>query len=175
MVARAFSFPLAGTSKVSTLFESSYEVHFKYRSHPTAPLGPGDARDVSRCRMAEPHRDDSPTTPIRGQLHHKRPRGTPTLVIPHRPTKRVPLRQEGTAEGRRLFLPGSQAKAAQWSENEMKSQVEFILFHCSVEAWPTHKQDMFWKNAADFVKKRAKVTQARTSKLSTTCIRPAKC
>ena len=42
----------------------------------------------------------------------------------------------------------------QWSVDELKALTEFIVFHTSGESWPTHKQDVFWKGASEFVKSR---------------------
>jgi hypothetical protein len=61
-----------------------------------------------------------------------------------------------------------------WSEEEHKALMEFVPFHCS-DAWPTFvKSHKFWKQAAEFVFKRAKAKRTATSKcinvpLSTNC------
>ena len=119
--------------------------------------------------MAELLSDDATATPVREQFHHKRPHGTPTMQTPHRPAKKAVLRREAE------FLPSaSQAKPASWSEGEMKALVEFVLFFCRIDSWPTHKDEVFLKNAAEFVQKRTNTTRAKTGKLSTASTLTAK-
>ena len=116
--------------------------------------------------MAESLGDGFPVTPPRAKVNLKRPRGTPTLQTPQRPLKRIPLRESGGLQAqssRRLpFFP--QTSAATWSQEELKALVEFILFHCSVEKWPTHKLQEFWRNAAEFIKKRTHASYSRTGR-----------
>ena len=116
--------------------------------------------------MAEEHGDGTPGTPTGGMLSLKRPRGTPTFQTPRRPRKRAPLReivaQEGEAvPARRLSFD---AAPQSWSGVEVKALVEFVLFHSTGERWPTHKQTVFWSNAAEFVKKRARTSHVRSGK-----------
>ena len=108
-------------------------------------------------------------------------RGSPTYT---RPPKRVPLRAlyqadiaeqpEGPSSRRRLSLTDdehlsdgvatltrrgySRTSADSWSEAEVKALVEFILFHCNGDKWPTHHQMEFWNSAACFIQTRAKTS-----------------
>ena len=112
--------------------------------------------------------DNEVTTPKNVTL--KRPRGSPTLCTPHREQKRVPLREilaasnnlePGVPEPRRLTYTNVDVKE-KWCNDELKALVEFILFHSSGEQWPTHKQEVFWNGAGDFVKERSGSSQCRS-------------
>ena len=108
----------------------------------------------------------------------KRPRSSPMNLTPHRNEKRMPLRElianhdsgvltsptprllsrtfqcmdeaiqetRGVQSSRKLS-----GKDEKWSETEKKALVEFLLFHCTGEHWPGHKNMEFWKSANDFV------------------------
>ena len=89
---------------------------------------------------------------------------------PHRPKKRVSLREREHSVGCEqsvstrlpLFPPKS---ACTWSLEEVKSLVEFVLFHADpIEKWPSHKRDEFWDSAARFVQRRSRATLRRTGK-----------
>ena len=82
---------------------------------------------------------------------------TPMGQTPQRPKKRVPLREKDHTIGYvssastclPLFLP---ATPGNWSAEEVKALVEFVLFHGNpVHKWLTHKQDDFWASAARFM------------------------
>ena len=113
----------------------------------------------------------NPRTPLRSSGQQpKRIRGSPTLLTPHRPQKRRPLRGDGQASTptpRRLgFESPTHAPVSQhgnaWTDAETKALVEFVLITCRGDSWPCHKRANVWKDAADFVRKRTNVT--RTSK-----------
>lgn len=99
----------------------------------------------------------------------KRDRGTPTGHTPHRPKKRVSLREQEESglqsgkSGRRLPL-FTQTSLGTWSVDEVKALTEFILFYTEVDKWPTHKREHFWKSAATFVQRRAHTTFVRTGR-----------
>ena len=87
--------------------------------------------------------DTEVTTPKNVTL--KRPRGSPTMCIPHREQKRVPLREilaastdlePGGPEPRCLTYSIVNVKE-KWCNDELKALVEFILFHSSGEQWPS--------------------------------------
>jgi len=98
----------------------------------------------------------------------KRLRSSPMYLTPHRPEKRVPLRELaanngfGVAGAPRLLSqafqhldesttqePSQEPSVVQptthdkWGNNEMKALVDFLLFHCIGESWPTHKNMEF--------------------------------
>ena len=110
--------------------------------------------------------DRSPSTPRTDRPQYKRQRGTPTFQTPHRLNKRLPLREAADLESsaRRLtFSADTETSQETWSDAELQALVEFVLFHGTGECWPTHKRTEYWKNAADFVKMRAKTSRGRTS------------
>lgn len=114
--------------------------------------------------MAENRGASSP----RSKHSRKRLRCSSTPVTPHTARKRVPLRESAAQEGekilaRRLFVPGFQDV---WTESELKALVEFVLFHGTGDHWPTHKQKLYWKNAAEFVKKQTAACHVRSRKFS---------
>ena len=109
-------------------------------------------------------------TPPPSTAHGKRDRGTPTLETPHRPKKRVSLRERERTLGPQttvstrqpLFPPESPGT---WSAEEVKALVEFVLFHGDpAEKWPSHKRQEFWDSAAKFVQRRSRATLRRTGK-----------
>lgn len=70
----------------------------------------------------------------------KRPRGNPTGQTLSRPRKRIPLRdREADIEVPIRCLAFSAEPPRQWSEEEIKALVEFVLFHGTREHWPIHK------------------------------------
>ena len=102
----------------------------------------------------------------------KCPRSSPTQHTPHRQQKRIPLRELATdnddADNRLLPLrltygtgnssveshnPPTKSKEV-WSDCELKSLTEFVLFHTSGESWPSHKLKAFWNSASEFIKNR---------------------
>jgi len=107
----------------------------------------------------------------------KRPRGSPTMCTPHREQKRVPLREimvarndlePGGPEPRRLTFNNVETTVytkEKWCNDELKALVEFILFHSSGELWPSHKQEVFWNSAGEFVKERSGSSQCRSGML----------
>ena len=126
--------------------------------------GMGDRGEEENCARS----DNEVTTPKNVTL--KRPRGSPTLCTPHREQKRVPLREilaasnnlePGVPEPRRLTYTNVNVKE-KWCNDELKTLVEFNLFHSSGEQWPTHKQEVFWNGAGDFVKERSGSSQCRS-------------
>ena len=113
-----------------------------------------------------------------GSDSRKRPRGSPTLLTPHRREKRIPLREinstidESTARStgdtlapKQLFTPCSNSLKEKWSSAESKALVEFVLFHCTGELWPTHKQMGFWETASTFVASRSDSIACRSELL----------
>jgi len=107
----------------------------------------------------------------------KRPR-SPTRCSPQSQSKRVPLRD--LAEANNLpsraprLLPSTltfeevdsnkQPKSkVEWSNSKLKALTEFVLFHTTDEAWPSHKQMTFWKSAGEFVKNRGGVDSINRS------------
>ena len=102
----------------------------------------------------------------------KRPRSSPTRRTPHRQQKRIPLRELTTDDddaGRRLLPlqltyetenvsveshnPPTKSKEV-WSDCELKSLTEFVLFHTLGDSWPSQKLNAFWNSASQFVKNR---------------------
>lgn len=126
-------------------------------------MNPVEPLPSSGSRMAEA------TTPPRA-VGAKRDRSTPTGQTPQRPKKRVPLRERehtlGYAPPAGMRLPlFPPATPGTWSPDEVKSLVEFVLFHGDpVQKWPTHKRDDFWASAARFVQTRNHATLRRTGK-----------
>ena len=106
----------------------------------------------------------------------KRPRGTPTFQTPHRPAKRVPLRQlppeEAGVQPRRIIATASsgQAQASKesrrkggtWSRGQIKALVEFVLLHCIGDTWSTHISMAMWTAAGEFVHMRTGDDTARS-------------
>ena len=107
----------------------------------------------------------------------KRPGSSPTYLTPHRREKRVPLRElvanngSGVAATPRSLSQAFQcldktigtsvvqpSKDEKWSDTEKKALVEFLLFHCTGECWPAHKNMEFWSSASDFVRTRSGCT-----------------
>jgi len=105
----------------------------------------------------------------------KHPRSSPTYLTPHRSEKRVPLWElvakngsdaaaaprllseafqclDETSQGTKVVRP---CKDEKWSDSEIKALVEFLLFHCTGECWPSHKKMEFWSSASDFVHARS--------------------
>ena len=41
-----------------------------------------------------------------------------------------------------------------WSDCELKSLTESVLFHTSGDSWPSHKLKTFWNSASEYVKHR---------------------
>lgn len=100
----------------------------------------------------------------------KHPRSSPTQRTPHRQQKRIPLRELTTDDdddaGSRL-LPlrltyetenvsveshNHPTKSKEvWSDCELKSLTEFVLFHTSGDSWPSHKLKAFWNSASPWV------------------------
>ena len=54
-----------------------------------------------------------------------------------------------------LFTRCSNSLKEKWSSAELKDLVEFVLFHCTGELWPSHKQMGFWETASTFVASRS--------------------
>ena len=50
-----------------------------------------------------------------------------------------------------------------WTEEELRTLTEFVLFHTAGSKWPAHKQTKFWRAASDYLKQRLAVN--RSSKL----------
>jgi len=73
------------------------------------------------------------------------------------------LEPEGP-EPRRLMHSNVNLKE-KWSNDELKALVECILFHSSGELWPSHKQEVFWNNAGEFVKESSGNSQCRRDML----------
>jgi hypothetical protein len=87
----------------------------------------------------------SATSSAASAVRGKRDRGTPTKQTPQQSKKRVLLRERGRSLGCEqsvstrlpLFPPKS---ACTWSLEEVKSLVEFVLFHADpMDKWPSHK------------------------------------
>ena len=51
-----------------------------------------------------------------------------------------------------LFPP---TLAGDWSVDEVKALVEFVLFRTDPEKWLSHKRDEFWESAARFVQRQS--------------------
>ena len=127
----------------------------------------------------------------RVQQPQKRPRGTPTFLTPTKPSKRrVPRRMlhgvpsarqarrrlavedvEGPQQSdhhpvdeQRIPTRYSRRSNDTWSNAEIKALVEFILFHCEGNKWPSHHRMEFWNAAAAFVMTRAKASHQRSGK-----------
>ena len=118
--------------------------------NPVEPLPPSGGRARGMAEATTPPPSDRAAT-------GKRERTTPTGQTPQRPKKRVPLREKDrtigyvSSAGTRLprFSP---ATPGNWSAEEVKALVEFVLFHgVPVHKWPTHKRDDYWASAARFV------------------------
>ena len=112
--------------------------------------------------MAEPSTSSSGAatensqTPVQACLEHpKRTRGSPTLLTPHRPQKRRPLRRDAgptpPGQPRRLGFESPRAPAPvpqqgnAWTDAETKALVEFILITCRGDSWPAIKESTFGK------------------------------
>lgn len=101
-----------------------------------------------------------PHTPRRHSLSQsKRPRGSPTFLTPHRPQKRVPLRELDSPpfSQRRLEY---EPRGNTWTSDETAALEEFVPLYCRGDSWPTHKHMGFWKGAAEFVKMRTNSTRS---------------
>ena len=60
-----------------------------------------------------------------------------------------------------LHQPRNQAAPQdKWRDAEIKTLVEFVLFHSARDKWPSHKQDSFWScaSAGLFVDKNSRAT-----------------
>jgi len=103
----------------------------------------------------------------------KRPRSSPTRLTPRQCQKRVPLREIAAAdseltqflEPRRLSYHGTHNHSEKWATAEIRALVEFILFHTTGDVWPAHKQQVFWSNAAEYVRTRSASSVSRSGTL----------
>ena len=58
-----------------------------------------------------------------------------------------------------------------WVDAENKALIEFVLFRCDPQVWPSHKKaSKFWSDAANFVQQRSKVSVKRTGSYIPTII-----
>lgn len=103
------------------------------------------------------------STPIR------RARGTPTFLTSHRPAKRVPLREREDASICRARISISfnkgRGRFPPWSQDEVKSLVEFVLLMSDGNRWPTHQRMHILQCAGEFVQQRTKSWHLRSGKL----------
>ena len=93
---------------------------------------------------------------------------SPTLPS-RRGAKRTPLRKNVLGNNSSIAVPCARRKLStyfgspstdsirvsgetakeKWSNAEIKALVEFILLHTMGDNWPSHKQDVFWRNVQD--------------------------
>jgi len=52
-----------------------------------------------------------------------------------------------------------------WTEEELGTLTEFVLFHTAGDKWPAHKQTESWKAASDYIKERLGTDVERSRKL----------
>ena len=102
---------------------------------------------------------------------------SPTLLTPHRPAKRRPLRErvEGvpaapTARVSLLAEFQSRGRFISWSKEEVKALVEYILLMCNSQSWPTHHRMHFWKCASEFIERRTNSRHSRSGMYSPSLI-----
>ena len=104
---------------------------------------------------------------------NKRPRGSPTFLTPQRPPRRQ-IRRLSDVQRRRLFS-GSQESVSirttanpvcEWSSDEIRALVEFVLLHGVEDKWPLQQNPVFWNEAAKFICMRTGLTQVRSGRIS---------
>ena len=108
---------------------------------------------------------------------------SPTLPS-RRGAKRTPLRENVLGNNSSIVVPRARRKLStyfgppctdlirdsgetakeKWSNEEIKALVEFILLHMMGDNWPSHRQDVFWRNAGAFVQDRAGSSLCRSGK-----------
>ena len=99
-------------------------------------------------------------------LKRSRVQSSPTLMTPVRAQKRAPLREivEEVGETRmQLTYESDESRSINWSNDELKALVEFILFNGKGDVWPTHHRMDFWSSAAGFIKMRSNTSNQRSS------------
>ena len=108
----------------------------------------------------------------------KCPRSSPTFHTPHREPKRTPFRQKMQEENfprprvllQSFFLPNQGSdKQEKWSDAKLTALIEFVLFHSKGDSWPSHKREVFWNSAGEFVQTRAGGSVGRSGRWCTIC------
>ena len=99
----------------------------------------------------------------------KRLLGSPTGVTPVRPTKRAPGRPRKLRSKKKLDFSkkstSSQVIIQEWSKEEDRALVQFVLLTGTGNAWPGTKSIQYWEKAAKFVHQQCESKPLRTSEL----------
>ena len=88
------------------------------------------------------------------------------MAANYSPTGRPQRERSRLPQRKRLFsepqpVPASAPEVRVDAEN--KALIEYILFHCDPQVWPSHKKaSKFWSDAANFVQPRSKASVKRT-------------
>ena len=99
----------------------------------------------------------------------KRVLGSPTGTTPIRPTKRTPGRPHKLKSKKKLEFckKSTSAKVTiqDWSKEEDRALVQFVLLMGTGSAWPASKSIQYWEKAAKFIHQQCESKPLRTSKL----------
>jgi hypothetical protein len=84
---------------------------------------------------------------------------------------RVPVRVEGKV----LFGSVSEAinttsRLPNWTKEEVKCLIDFLLLHTDGKSWVAHKDTAFWDEAGIFIQQQATMPYRRSGKLHHCCV-----